>query len=285
MVLFNNIPNKRMCLTSKVNLTKRFTEKYKHMRLIIRFYGTVRTFKHCSVCISIIQYVQQILLQANEEWRVIINYIDDHPDLIINKEELQKPRPLQRFDANELKVLNAELKFLYTAITRTRCNLWIYDSNPVKRAPMFYYFQKRGLVRVLSAPGEGLSNDKLPETMEQIFANKPSSPEEWIQKGNFFKENKNWEKAIFCYANAGMDELVLETKAYSNMWMANTMHGKYNYLKAALNFLRAFDTHPYKKRIERAANCLFKASKYDLAALLFIKLNKVRIVSYGIEHI
>ena len=40
MVLFNNIPYKRMCLTSKVNLTKRFSEKYKCMRLITRLYGT-----------------------------------------------------------------------------------------------------------------------------------------------------------------------------------------------------------------------------------------------------
>ena len=39
MVLFNNIPYRRMRLTSKVNLTKRFSEKYKHMRLITRLYS------------------------------------------------------------------------------------------------------------------------------------------------------------------------------------------------------------------------------------------------------
>ena len=39
MVLFNNIPYKRMRLTSKVNLTKHFSEKYKHMRLTTRLYG------------------------------------------------------------------------------------------------------------------------------------------------------------------------------------------------------------------------------------------------------
>ena len=36
---FNNIPYKRMHLTSKVNLTKRFSEKYKCMRLTTRVYG------------------------------------------------------------------------------------------------------------------------------------------------------------------------------------------------------------------------------------------------------
>ena len=39
MVLFNNISYKRMRLTSKVNSTKRFSEKYKRMRLITRLYG------------------------------------------------------------------------------------------------------------------------------------------------------------------------------------------------------------------------------------------------------
>ena len=39
MVLFNNIPYKRMRLTSKVNLTKCFNEKYKRMCLTIRLYG------------------------------------------------------------------------------------------------------------------------------------------------------------------------------------------------------------------------------------------------------
>ena len=40
MVLFNSIPYKRMCLTSKVNLTKCFSEKYKHMHLITILYGS-----------------------------------------------------------------------------------------------------------------------------------------------------------------------------------------------------------------------------------------------------
>ena len=37
MVLFNNISYKR--ITNKVNLTKRFSEKYKRMHLITRLYG------------------------------------------------------------------------------------------------------------------------------------------------------------------------------------------------------------------------------------------------------
>ena len=39
IMLLNSIPYKRMCLTSKENLTKRFSEKYKHMCLTTRLYG------------------------------------------------------------------------------------------------------------------------------------------------------------------------------------------------------------------------------------------------------
>ena len=50
MVLFNNILYKCMRLTSKVNLTKCFSEKYKRMRPITRLYGiTIEAVHHISM--------------------------------------------------------------------------------------------------------------------------------------------------------------------------------------------------------------------------------------------
>ena len=49
MVLFNNIPYKRMCLKSKVNLTKRFSKRYKRMCLTTRLYGTVNPQSYMGV--------------------------------------------------------------------------------------------------------------------------------------------------------------------------------------------------------------------------------------------
>lgn len=57
-----------------------------------------------------------------------------------------RPRPLA-FDPNQHKVLNSELKQLYTAVTRARVNVWIFDEDPDKRAPMFEYFKARELTR------------------------------------------------------------------------------------------------------------------------------------------
>lgn len=47
------------------------------------------------------------------------------------------------------QLLNGELKQLYTAITRARANLWIFDENPEKRAPAFRYFIRRDFVQVV----------------------------------------------------------------------------------------------------------------------------------------
>lgn len=60
-------------------------------------------------------------------------------------------------------MLNGELKQLYTAITRARVNLWIFDENSEKRAPAFKYFIKRGLVQVVKTDeNKGKGIIKLP---------------------------------------------------------------------------------------------------------------------------
>lgn len=46
-------------------------------------------------------------------------------------------------------MLNGELKQLYTAVTRARVNLWIFDEDRDKRAPTFKYFIKRKFVKVV----------------------------------------------------------------------------------------------------------------------------------------
>ena len=64
-------------------------------------------------------------------------------------QQSDRPRPLE-FDSNLHKVLNSELKHLYTALTRARVNVWIFDEDIDKRAPMFEYFKARKLVKHLT---------------------------------------------------------------------------------------------------------------------------------------
>ena len=208
----------------------------------------------------------------------MINYLDENAKLIVNHEKVQKPRPLRHFNECEHKALNSELKFLYTAITRARCNLWIYDSNPDKRAPMFYYFQKIDLVRVLLPKAD--SDKKGIEHMDHLMFTKVSTPEEWKRQGDYFRLRKIWETAILCYEKAGIIELVNETKGDYNMWMAQKENQKQHYLQATLNYLRDFDIKPSVKRINKAATCLYNACKYELSAALFLKIHEASIIVY-----
>jgi len=50
-------------------------------------------------------------------------------------------------------VLNSELKYLYTALTRARVNVWIFDEDANARAPMFEYFRACHLVEVVTKEG------------------------------------------------------------------------------------------------------------------------------------
>ena len=97
-------------------------------------------------------------------------------------------RPLE-FDPEKHKVLNSELKFLYTAITRARVNVWFFDQDLEIRAPVFEYFQKLGLVRVVSLAGSG------DEPLANMFV-ETSSGEEWREQGLYFYNKHLWEVNI-----------------------------------------------------------------------------------------
>lgn len=58
-------------------------------------------------------------------------------------------RPL-RFDPVRHVILCEELKHLYTAITRAKNNVIIFDSNAKKRAPFFQYLKALKLARVVN---------------------------------------------------------------------------------------------------------------------------------------
>jgi heptaprenylglyceryl phosphate synthase len=53
------------------------------------------------------------------------------------------------FDPGKHNILNSELKHLYTALTRARVNIWIFDEDEEARKPMFSYFQALKLVRTV----------------------------------------------------------------------------------------------------------------------------------------
>eukprot|EP00899_Mesostigma_viride_P010553 jgi/Mesvir1/1949/Mv22967-RA.1 len=117
-------------------------------------------------------------------------------------------RPLA-FDANAHKILLSELKHLYTAVTRARVNLWIYDESLDKRAPMFQLFCARGLVRVVSSV---LAEERLALTKGSV-----TTAEEWRMQGANLYTKKAYGLAAQCFAKAGDEALMRRARGWHNV--------------------------------------------------------------------
>lgn len=90
-----------------------------------------------------------------------------------------------QFDREKHKLLESELKFLYTAITRSRVNVWIYDSSD-QREPFFSLCQKRNLVRVVESLGDDSG------TSTNLFA-KSTTKKTWLTRGRDFEKRSREE--------------------------------------------------------------------------------------------
>ena len=181
------------------------------------------------------------------------------------------PRSRQ-FDAKLHKSLNSELKYLYTAVTRAKCNLWIYDSDRKTRLPMFDYWHKRDLVKVVQAqPSKGSQG-----VYTLVFASN-STPEQWKAQGDNFKKKHLWEQAILCYQRAGPESEYLAKEARAYHLIQRARHQKPQlYLEAALSFLECDELHHNLHYLNGAALCLrnSKPPKYHEAAKLFERLGE-----------
>ena len=199
---------------------------------------------------------------------------DQQHTLVCNESHAfeSKPRPLP-FDERHHKSLNPELKYLYTAITRAKCNLWIYDEDESKRLPIFDYWHKRGLVKIIKV-------DEVSAEDESVLFAATSLPEEWKKQGDYFKNKRLWEPAMKCYHKAKADHLEMEAKAYLSAHQAHqirdhkaTMHQAYT--ESALAFLQCDQLQHDAKYLVCAAKCLKNAGRHSDAANLFARLGQV----------
>ncbi|XP_072045621.1 TPR and ankyrin repeat-containing protein 1-like isoform X2 [Amphiura filiformis] len=226
---------------------------------------------------------------ADKEWRVVTEYLDEliedyeqqrlssdkaaatmlHTIDIDNMQATNRPRPL-KFDPDKHKVLNSELKYLYTAITRARVNVWLFDEDETKRAPMFEYFKRLRLIKVVQpeAVDKGGNSE-----LDSMFV-ETSSQEEWDKRGDYFYEHKLWLVAAKCYRRAGLEKKELKAEAHHRALEAERLRDqpsrmKEEFLAAALAFLQCGDLGSL------AARCLFNAKEYLLSAQLFEKTGEM----------
>ena len=163
---------------------------------------------------------------TEDEWRSICWYMQQQQ--LDNDEDEQSyatsvlgaaPRPLRDgvFEQRRASYgrINEELKQLYTAITRARVSLFMYDSDENKRLPMFHSLLRRRLTKKLSMAsvnkqlaGENLDLDNDERAQVARIRAKSTTPAEWKKAGQRFEDRGLYDAAIKCYEKSS-DEKVL----------------------------------------------------------------------------
>ena len=214
-----------------------------------------------------------------------------HREKIFNPTKLpgssDDPRSHQ-FDPKLHKSLNSELKYLYTAVTRAKCNLWIYDSDPKSHLPMFDYWHKRGLVKVVqkedqlsSATVESQDKDIL------VFASN-STPDQWKAQGDNFKKKHLWDQDQLSSATVesqDKDILVFASNSTPDQWKAQGDNFKKKHLweQAILCYQHAGPENEYLAKEARAYHLIQQARHqrpqqpqlYLEAALSFLECDEL----------
>ena len=181
----------------------------------------------------------------------------------------------QEFDPKLHKSLNSELKYLYTAITRAKYRLWIYDTDCELRRPMFEYWQRRNLV--LSQPVKITTSRSDLQWRSQGFASS-STPEQWKAQGDKFMKRRLWEQAIQCYVRASPNNeyLYLAKEARACYMIEQARQQPRLYLTASICFLEGDKLRHNLHYLHCAAFCLKRSNppKYLEAATLFERLGR-----------
>ena len=212
-----------------------------------------------------------------KEWRVVGTYRKNQDEdtnvgatgiAEIQVENLDcKARPLE-FNPDQHKILVSEFKYLYTALTRARVNVWLFDECEEARAPMFEYFQKRGVVDVKQVH----KTDDNMASLEGMFAQK-SDKDQWKKQGFFFYGKGLWKVASKCFAMADERVWVKKCDAHEQAAKAATLMSEPRKLR--LEFAKAAELFLQCNMKNEAEKCLFNAREWMLLAKLHEKCNNV----------
>ncbi|XP_066100841.1 TPR and ankyrin repeat-containing protein 1 isoform X1 [Saccopteryx bilineata] len=213
--------------------------------------------------------------EAYKEWKIISSFTPSSADPREDNGPLV-PVPLERPSSSQgrplavnpemYKLLNGELKQLYTAITRARVNLWIFDENPEKRAPAFKYFIRRNFVQVVKT-------DENKDLDDSMFV-KTSTPEEWIAQGEYYAKHQCWKVAAKCYQKGGAFEK--EKLALAHNTALNMKSKKVSPKEKQMEYLELAKTYLECNEPKLSLKCLSYAKEFQLSAQLCEKLGKIR---------
>jgi len=104
---------------------------------------------------------------------------------------------LIKFDSATHKILLEELRYFYTAVTRARVRVFVYDEDTEKREPMYWLLQQTELARFIGSVAE---QDDLGFTRV-----KGSATEDWLKQGRALYQKERFALAATCFTKAGSE--------------------------------------------------------------------------------
>ncbi|XP_044311040.1 TPR and ankyrin repeat-containing protein 1 isoform X2 [Varanus komodoensis] len=212
--------------------------------------------------------------EAYKEWKIISSFVPpshlpEENELIIEtpfEKDVDPPGKHSTLNPEMYKMLNGELKQLYTAITRARVNLWIFDENWDRRAPAFQYFMNQEYVQVVKT-------DENKDLDDSMFV-KTSTPEEWVAQGDYYAKHQCWKVAAKCYQKGGATEK--EKLALANDAVLKVKSKKISPKEKQMEYLNLAKTYLECGEPNLALKCLIHAKEYKLCAQLCEKVGKVK---------
>ncbi|NXE98771.1 TRNK1 protein, partial [Menura novaehollandiae] len=211
--------------------------------------------------------------EASKEWKIISSYSPESDMQVGSNLLIEMPlenatgmKERTLFNIEMYKMLNGELKQLYTAITRARVNLWIFDEDRDKRAPAFKYFIKRKFVKVVKT-------DEKKDLDDSMFA-KTSTPEEWIAQGDYYAKHQFWEVAAKCYQKGGAAEKSKLALAHDAVLKVHAK--KSSPREKQMEYMTLAKTYLECGEPKLSLKCLFQSKEFRLCAELCKKLGKMK---------
>ena len=187
-------------------------------------------------------------------------------------------------------MLAAELKELYTAVTRPQQRLWIVDDalfpaggTEAEKHPMLQYWEAGGVSDDFT-----LVNTAEEYSQAASFASLAhhSTPEEWARQGKYLFEHNHYAQAEHCYSRAGAGFRLEQgiSRAFTLQSEAERFAGREERAEAVARFREAAERFCALDMPERSSKCydaagmnreagdiLRKHEKYELAAKQYLK--------------
>ncbi|KAJ3126030.1 hypothetical protein HK100_010485 [Physocladia obscura] len=198
---------------------------------------------------------------TSKQWRLFLG------DVVTGAEKFPE------FDSSKHNILATELKILYTAITRARAQLWIWDMEERKREPMVKYWQSKKIVITSNDARSGKFSARGDKT----------TPEEWETQGRMLFDAGQYDNALQSFRRgliaAGNSEPSFDTlrcEAFLKNETAKALpkdkssETKQLYLEAGDLFKKANSIRTLPQTdLNEAARCYWNAEKYLKASEMY----------------